>query len=225
MEQWKPVSGYEGYYEVSSCGNVRSLPRDIMRSDGVIQHRRGKAKKLTMNPDGYLVVKLSMDGVDNRVPVHRLVADAFVPGYFDGAEINHIDFNRSNNDYSNLEWVSHYDNIKYTIDAGRHVCTRDLYGENNPNYHNRTLRNRYMEDQNFAKEKQSRPGAQNGRALPVALILNDGDTIEFGYCAECAQYLIDNGMIRANNAGPAAAHISRAAKTGTTYYGLHFNYI
>ena len=221
---WKSIDGYDGIYEVSDDGTVRSLDREIVKSNGVTQFRHGETKKLTENKDGYLTVKLSKDGSDVRVPVHILVAKAFVDGWFDGAEVNHIDFDRKNNNASNLEWVTHAENVSHTINAGRHVCNTDLIGSNNPNFGNHALSERYASNKLLSKEKNSRPGIMNGRSIPITVIFPDGDTISFGYITECADYLIRNGYARAKNVLSVSARISSSAKNGKSSYGLRFKY-
>ena len=149
MEKWKSINNYEGYYEVSNWGNVRSLSRDIVKSNGVIQHRNGKLKSLMEDVDGYLVVNLCKDGICRRIPVHRLVAEAFISSEISGLEINHIDCDRKNNHADNLEILTRQENIKYCFLCGNHVSqTRDHTGENNPNYKNRALHNKYKLDKN-----------------------------------------------------------------------------
>lgn len=125
--------------------------------------------------DGYPIV--SACGIDKNgtkiyrnLPVHILVARSFVDGWFYGAEVNHKDFNRSNPKASNLEWLTHKENIAYSHDAGRYV---GRFGKDNPNYGNDTLRKRYEQDKEFAKEKQSRPRGQNGRAKKCVLYAED----------------------------------------------------
>lgn len=107
--EWRPVEGYEGLYEVSRSGLVRSMPRDY--GFGVID----KPKILAFDPDkdGYLRVRLSKEGKKRGWFVHRLVALAFVPNP-DGKEfVNHIDEDRTNNHASNLEWVDTEENNAY----------------------------------------------------------------------------------------------------------------
>lgn len=217
-ELWRAVDGYCGYYEVSNTGLVRSVDRDIVKSNGVIQHRCGKLKKQTLDSDGYSVVKLSKDGVDISVPVHTLVATAFVSGYFEGAEVNHKDFNRTNNDASNLEWVTHHDNVLYSIRAGRHICTTDMSGCNNPNYNNHTLRDRYRGDPKLSAEKQGRPGSMNGRAKSVRLTYQDGSQYVFGTIKDCAQHMINEIGVNSKQSSLAIT-ISRSIKRNTLCYG------
>ena len=104
MEKWKPIKGYEGLYEVSDFGRIKSTRR---------QGAPGGEKKLTENQDGYLRVKLCKDGIDRRFMVHRVVYEAFVGGIPDGREINHIDENKKNNRLCNLEVVTHVENVRH----------------------------------------------------------------------------------------------------------------
>ena len=105
MEVWKPVKDYEGLYEVSNTGRVRSLDR---RVSGIFFH--GQILKPLDNRTGYFRVVLSKNNKKHKAYIHRVVGFAFVPGYFDGADINHIDENKSNNHADNLEWVTRKQN-------------------------------------------------------------------------------------------------------------------
>ena len=105
IEEWRPVVGYEGLYEVSNHGNVRSCDR--VDCDG--RHRRGTTMK-QHEACGYMRVGLRKNGVQRKYLVHRLVAQAFVSGYRDGMEVNHIDENPLNNLVTNLEWVTSTEN-------------------------------------------------------------------------------------------------------------------
>lgn len=78
METWKPVLGYEKFYEVSSEGRVKSLPRAVVKADGTIQHRSERIKKPCLDSDGYYRVGICVDGSNIKRPVHILVAQAFV---------------------------------------------------------------------------------------------------------------------------------------------------
>lgn len=110
-EQWKPVVGYEGRYEVSNMGYVRSVDREDYGC-GYKRVFKGKVLKPILC-NGYPRVHIKDQSKNVFLYVHRLVADAFVSGYFDGAEVNHIDENRMNSRADNLEWVSHADNINH----------------------------------------------------------------------------------------------------------------
>lgn len=105
-EIWKDIEGWEGYYKISSLGRVLSV-------------KRGIYKILDENSGGYLRVQLCNNDKKQRPFVHRLVAKAFVDGYFEGADVNHKDFDRHNNTAENLEWVTKSQNSKWTFNAGR----------------------------------------------------------------------------------------------------------
>ena len=218
MERWKDIIGYEGYYQVSNIGNVRSLTRTITRSDGVSQTRVGSSCRVFFNRDGYPAVKLSRDGVTKIKPIHRVVYEAFVGEIRSGQEINHIDFNRTNNCVENLESVSHYENVRHTVKNGRHYAARGVSGEKNPNYGNRKLSEVYKNDKNLSKTKQGRPGIQNGRCKPVTVVSKDGSVMSFDYISKCAEYFIESG-ITTNKITTVSANISKCAKTNTLCYG------
>ena len=128
MEIYKDVVGYEGIYRVSNFGNIYA--NDGIRSgysyrskQNMIRKYRGKV----LNPGncrGYKIVTLTKNGIRKTFQVHRLVATAFIKNIENKPNINHIDFNTSNNNYLNLEWCTQYENIHHTINNGRdvHVC-------------------------------------------------------------------------------------------------------
>ena len=111
MEQviWKPIVGYEGRYEVSNTGQIRSL--DIYIDCGInIRFCRGRIKPIYTNNRGYCFVSLCMEGKGTRHLVHRLVAEAFIPNTDKKPQVNHIDGNITNNCADNLEWVTDDEN-------------------------------------------------------------------------------------------------------------------
>ena len=116
VAKWKPVVGYEGIYQVSDCGMVRSIDRRIINSLGHHRFYEGKMIKQRIR-NGYPVVDLW-----NQRPkthsVHRLVAQAFVPNPDNLPEVNHIDGNKSNRHYANLEWISRSGNAAHAYKTG-----------------------------------------------------------------------------------------------------------
>lgn len=110
LEEWRDITGYEGYYQVSSKGNVRSLDRVIKVSNGMNRHIKGRTLITTKDRNGYVNVGLNRDNKAIGKLVHRFVANAFIPNKYSLPQVNHIDHNRDNNDVSNLEWCTAKEN-------------------------------------------------------------------------------------------------------------------
>lgn len=115
MERWKAVKGYEGFYEVSDLGQVRSVPR--LRAKGDV------LKQCTNPHNGYCYVSLCAHNLRKSVRVHRLVMEAFnptdkKPGYDKEHTINHIDGDKTNNRLDNLEWCSQSENQRHAYEKG-----------------------------------------------------------------------------------------------------------
>ena len=109
-EIWRDVIGYEGYYQVSSEGRVKSLKR----KDCLGRTIRERILKPCDNGRGYLYISLSGGtGEHKRHYIHRLVGEAFVPNPLEKEDVNHKDENPSNNHASNLEWLTHKENLNY----------------------------------------------------------------------------------------------------------------
>ena len=222
-EIWKDVFGYEGYYIVSNFGNVIALERKILKSNGKEYTRKRKIKAQTLNGDGYLTVNLSKAGKNERISTHILVARAFVDGYKNGYEVDHIDCNRTNNRADNLRWVTHKENVKHCLDVGNHVSqVKDWSRENNPNYGNHKLHEYYLEHPELAVINLARLGAQNGRAVPITVVFSNGETKTFGYLLEAARYLIANGYVTSKNDVTVANKISKSLKNGEKMLGMSF---
>ncbi|MDV4026348.1 hypothetical protein CMT52_18630 [Elizabethkingia anophelis] len=112
MEIWKEVTGYEGYYEVSNKGNVRSCDR-MVNNNGTMVFRKGKVLNPEVNRVNQLRVTLRKQKKVKRFLVHRLVAEAFIEKPESKNIVNHIDKNRLNNSVENLEWVSQRENMTH----------------------------------------------------------------------------------------------------------------
>lgn len=106
-EEWKDIKDYEGLYQVSSLGNVRSL---YYNKERILADR--------FNKTGYLSVILSKKGKYKSFKVHRLVAQAFIPNLDNKPQVNHIDGNKKNNNVNNLEWVTIKENINHSWRTG-----------------------------------------------------------------------------------------------------------
>jgi hypothetical protein len=120
-EQWRPIAAYEGYFEVSSLGRVRSLPRVIMRRNGAPQTIRGRVLcQQPMSNGFYPKVDLSRDGVSRTRPVHRLVGEAFLGPRPLGLETRHLNGDGFDNRLENLCYGTHTENMQDAIAHGTH---------------------------------------------------------------------------------------------------------
>ena len=108
-EIWRPVVGYEGLYEVSSLGRVRSLDK----YDSINRFCEGRILKLSSDRLGYLRAQLYSNSKRKSFLVHRLVAQAFIPNPDNLPQVNHIDENPSNDNVENLEWCDGKYNVNY----------------------------------------------------------------------------------------------------------------
>lgn len=106
QEFWKDIRGYEGLYQVSNYGRVRSLERIIVRSNGRKQIWKERILKPCVVKDGYLQVLFSNDGKKENKRVHQLVADAFLPNPNNNTVVHHKNHNPQDNRVENLIWMS-----------------------------------------------------------------------------------------------------------------------
>lgn len=113
-EIWKDIKGYEGLYQVSNLGRVKSLAK----CDRLGRYHEECIKSQVNNGNGYLIVNLKHEGVQRIITVHRLVAEAFIPNVKNKRCINHIDGNKRNNSVENLEWVTHKENMQHAVKFG-----------------------------------------------------------------------------------------------------------
>jgi predicted XRE-type DNA-binding protein len=122
-ETWKEIPGYEGHYEVSDHGRVRSLERKVWKKvNGWGLHPvRGKVLRPTKQASGYSYLRLSKDGRVRRFAVHRLVLMAFVGPCPEDHEACHRDGDPTNDSLQNLYWGTHSQNVKDAVRHGTHV--------------------------------------------------------------------------------------------------------
>lgn len=112
-EIWKPVKGYEGLYEVSNLGRVKSLARTCKGRGNGRKPIRERILCLEVSSGGYVLVRLSMDGRTKHCLVHRLVAEAFIPNPNNLPQVNHKNENKADNRVENLEWCTEKYNMNY----------------------------------------------------------------------------------------------------------------
>ena len=110
QEQWKPIQEFNGEYEVSNLGRVRSMKR----YKGVV----GRIMPQTIQRTGYYAVTFHMNNKAYCRKVHRLVIEAFTPNPDNLPTINHIDGNKLNNHVSNLEWCTYQENMQHAVRTG-----------------------------------------------------------------------------------------------------------
>ena len=115
-EVWKPVAGYEGCYEVSNLGRVKSVERLVNGKNGKCHPVKERVLSQRKMETGYMTVHLSVNGEDERLSVHRLVAKAFLSNPNNYPQVNHKDENKENNAVWNLEWCD----AKYNSNYGTH---------------------------------------------------------------------------------------------------------
>ena len=124
MEEWRDIEGYEGLYQISNLGRVKSFPRPTTP---------GGILKTIKRKDGYCSIKLSKNGKVKKVLVHRLVAKAFIPNTNNLPIINHKDENPLNNNVDNLEWCDYKYNNNYGTLSKRKSEIAKTYKRNRDN--------------------------------------------------------------------------------------------
>jgi len=119
-EIWKDIKGFEGYYQISNIGNIKSLEKFVNHhnSNTGVCFRKEKILKKFYNKSGYLDVYLYKNNKRYIKKVHRLVGKAFIPNPKFKKTINHIDSNRLNNNINNLEWNTYKENTEHAYNFG-----------------------------------------------------------------------------------------------------------
>ena len=173
-EIWKPIKGYEGYYEVSNMGRVRSVERKVYISGGTAAGKYRTVPSIIRKPNimkGYYCIALIIDNHCKVFRIHRLVAEAFIseqptPEH----QINHKDGNKANNCVDNLEWVTPAQNTHHAYEHGLIKPWTDerrkRTGEKSKQYWQRE-EYRLAQSQ-IAKEKWSDPEHHRSRSKAIA---------------------------------------------------------
>lgn len=141
-EIWKDIENYEGLYQVSNLGRVKSLPRRGTHTKEI------HILKSCKNHKGYLQVVLTKKCVSKTKSIHRLVAETFIKNKDNLPQVNHIDGNKLNNCVDNLEWVSNYDNLIHSFKIG----LRDNMYKKGKNHCRSVIVNQYDLKGNFIKQ-------------------------------------------------------------------------
>lgn len=115
-EIWKDIEGFEGLYQVSNLGRVKSLERYVYHGDKAML-RKERIRRPYDN-QGYWNLTINKDGKEYHTTIHQLVAKAFVPNPDNKPVVNHIDGDKKNNRADNLEWVTVAENARHAIKMG-----------------------------------------------------------------------------------------------------------
>lgn len=182
MEKWKPIIGFEGLYECSNLGNLRSVTKIVRRDENSTKIIKGRVIKQQMGTSGYKCVTFSKDGKLSNHRVHRLIAASFIKNPNEKAQVNHINEIKTDNRSENLEWVTHHENQLHGTRIERLKASTDNNGIKNPMY--------------------GRIGALNPKSKPVIQYCKKGKKInEFDSAATVNREL-----------GFNSSSVSRAAK-------------
>jgi len=121
-EIWKDIECYEGFYQVSNMGRVKSLDRLRRHPNGSVNQWFGRILKETTRKDKMQTVGLLKHGERISKYIHRLAATTFIPNPLNKPCVNHIDNNPSNNRIENLEWCTHKENMHHAVNQSRMAC-------------------------------------------------------------------------------------------------------
>lgn len=193
-EIWKPIKGYEGLYEVSNLGNVKSLDRIRVYYNAKL---KGKLLKQNETKKGYLCVRLYNNGISKSFPVHRLVALTFIENIENKDQVDHIDGNCKNNTVNNLRWATAKENC------------------NNPNtVYKRKGRSSHMR----GKKGKDTPmwgirGSLNKKSKPVVAVSVEDGSVHY----------YENAVIAANAINGSFGNIRNCCR-GNNKYKTHKGY-
>lgn len=116
QEVWKDIKGFEGHYQISNTGKVKSLARMRQGRNGSLVPLQERLLKLKTNKAGYKCVHLRCMEYQCWPNIHRLVAEAFIANPENKPTVNHIDANKENNNVDNLEWSTHSEQMVHAVD-------------------------------------------------------------------------------------------------------------
>lgn len=202
-EIWAPVVGYEGLYEVSNLGNVKSI-------------RRNKVMRPGEHNFGYKYVILCRDGHSKNILVHRLVANAFIPKVVGKQDVNHIDGNKANNAVTNLEWVSKSDNMYHAYRTGIRYVTDKQRGSGRPKTTGQLEASKTLTPAKLAALRD--PSRYHNTEPAVEAKRKRVRCIQTGVCYP--------SMASADRAiGCSVGQVSNSIKSGKSIYGYNFELI
>lgn len=126
-ETWRPIPNWEGYYEVSDHGRIRSIDRSILHINGEVHRVKGRKMRLHKNQFGYLYTMGSRENRQKRIWVHRAVLESFVSLRPEGMVCMHLNNDRTDNRVENLQWGTQKDNIIQSVRDGRQANMRKTH--------------------------------------------------------------------------------------------------
>ena len=171
---WRDIPGYEGKYQVSNDGKVRSLNYRHTGKKQILKER--------VDIGGYAVIGLCKDGKEKKYKVHRLIALAFIPNPNNLPYVNHKDENKTNNHVSNLEWCTAKYNVNYGTRNERH--SKKVKGKQLTEEHIRKI------SENNAKYWKGKKGKDNPNSRPILMYSKDGEFIKrFDSVSDASEYL------------------------------------
>lgn len=171
VEVWKDIPGYEGLYQVSDLGRIKSLERFVNGKSGVRKVSE-KIVSVAVKNNGYLQVKLHRKGERKFFGVHRLVAMVFVENFNNLPQVNHIDGNKKNNRADNLEWCTPSENQKHAVINGLHGARKQINKKNSKPVF------QYDGDMNLIRRYPSISEAERQTGIPEG---NISQSIRFGW--------------------------------------------
>lgn len=167
-EIWKDIKEFEGCYQVSNLGRVRSLTRKVKTFNGV-RTSKGQILKPITTKNGYLRICFKSHQQNYYYSIHRLVAEAFIPNPNNFPIVNHKDNNSLNNNANNLEWCTQSYNVKYSYTNGNAKPTSGCFKKGIIPYNLRKV-SQYDKEGNFIKTYNSvKLAAKSIRRSPASI--------------------------------------------------------
>lgn len=171
IELWKDIKNYEGIYQVSNLGRIKTLDKYVnclYEQKRLIKSREIKTFK---NNSGYYIVSLYQNNKSKKFLVHRLVAEAFIPNLNNKKEVNHIDGNKENNCVDNLEWVTKSENELHASEKGFTKKQKEMVAKNNKKLKSKKVY-QYDLNGNFIKQYSSVSEAARENGFAIGAIAN-----------------------------------------------------